>query len=337
MVPLAQHAVNAVHLMLIFYGQGLNFSRQPEKISRMSEQETESRRIEESIEPASFSYRSPFPGRSPVLISVPHAGRHYPPEVRALSAVPLAALVQLEDRYADALVEGLDARGFGVIVAEVARATIDLNRDPRDIDRRMIARLPHGYAVIESAKSRGGLGLFPRSLPRVGNLWRGLLHWDQACARLASIHAPYHALIEQEMRAIRAEHGEALLLDVHSMPPLEAGRFAGEARPDVVIGDRFGASASARFSEIARSVVIRHGLHCVLNHPYPGTYVAERHGNPVAGRNVLQIEISRDLYLDAALRELGSGVTAIRAMVAELAETLADEAGRDSGLAIAAE
>ena len=337
MVPTAQHAVNAAHLMLIFYGQGLNFSSQPEKNSHMTKSETDSDGMERRVGAAPFSYFSPFSARSPVLISVPHAGRHYPAEVRAMSAVPVSTLAQLEDRYADTLVEGLDAHGYSVIVAEIARAVIDLNRDPRDIDRRMIAGMPHGEALIETAKSRGGLGLFPRSLPRVGCLWRGLLHWHEARARIATIHTPYHALIAQEMRAIQAEHGEALLIDVHSMPPLEPGRFGGDSRPDVVIGDRFGASASARFSDVARAVVTRHGLRSALNHPYPGTYIAERHGKPAAGRHVLQIEISRDLYLDAALREVGSGVTAIRAMVADLVNTLRDEITRDSALAIAAE
>lgn len=273
----------------------------------------------------------------PVLISVPHAGRHYPADVLHLSAHPRATLERLEDRHADALALGLAEQGYGVIVAQIARAAIDLNRDPREIDRRMIAGLPHGQPLIETAKSRGGLGLFPCSLPRAGGLWRGMLRWNEAQARIAGIHAPYHARIEQAMRAIRAEHGQAVLLDLHSMPPLERERYADAARPDVVIGDRFGASASALFSELARAVVMRHGFRCALNHPYPGTYIAERHGKPASGRHVLQIEISRDLYLDGSLRDLGPGLGAVCAMMADLAETLSAAVSRASDCTIAAE
>ncbi len=323
--------------MLIFYGQGLNFSAQRDKNSRMTSEMQQNEEVARLEEAASYAIYGPEQLHGPVLISVPHAGRVYPAEVRAQSAHPPATLALLEDRHADALVAGLDARGFRVIVAQLARAAIDLNRDPREIDRRMIAGMPHGHAVIETTKSRGGLGLFPRSLPRVGSLWRGPLHWDQAQARIAAVHAPYHARIEQEMQAIKAAYGQALLLDVHSMPPLEPGRFGGDARPDVVIGDRFGVSAAARFSEIARAVVARHGLHCALNHPYPGTYIAERHGRPSAGRHALQIEISRDLYLDSTLREPGEGLASIRAVVGDLADTLRDELARDSGFALAAE
>lgn len=291
-------------------------------------------------ESPAFGYFGPADPQWPVLISVPHAGRHYPDSVLARSAVPLATLARLEDRHADALVMGLEEQGYGIVCARVARAVIDLNRDPRDIDRRMIAALPHGQALIETAKSRGGLGLFPRSLPRIGGLWRAPMPWAEAHARIEAIHAPYHAELERRLRMIRAVHGQALLLDVHSMPPLEPDRFAGALRPDVVIGDRFGASAASRFAEVAREVVLRHGLKAAVNHPYPGTYIAERHGKPAAGRHVVQIEISRDLYLDAALREPGAGLNALRAMLLDLAESLREEINRaapPAALPIAAE
>lgn len=337
MVPVAQHAVNAAHLMLIFYGQGLNFAARRDKKSRMTGDEKEQGGQAGLEEAGSFAFFGPDKPRWPVLISVPHAGRFYPDDVRDLSAHPLSMLARLEDRHADALVSGLIAQGYGVIVAQVARAAIDLNRDPRDIDRRMISGMPHGQALIETAKSRGGLGLFPRSLPRMGGLWRAPLHWARAQARIEAIHVPYHARIEQTMRAIRTEHGEALLLDVHSMPPLDVGRLGGSARPDVVIGDRFGTSAATRFSEIARAVVGMHGFCCALNHPYPGTYITERHGKPESRRHVLQLEISRDLYLDSGLCEIGPGLTAVRAMIEDLAKALRDELSRDSNFAQAAE
>lgn len=285
---------------------------------------------------APFSFHAPSGAARPLLVSVPHAGRFYPDREKARSAVPLEVLARLEDRHADALVAGLDARGYGVVVAHVARAVIDLNRDPRDIDRRMIAGMPHGQAVIETAKSRGGLGLFPRSLPRVGGLWRAPLPWVEAEARVAAIHAPYHALLDRQMHAIRAAEGQALLLDVHSMPPLERARYPAGQRPDIVIGDRFGASAATRFSESARAVVERHGLCAAVNHPYAGTYIAERHGRPAQGRHALQIEISRDLYLDERLEEPGQGLSAMRALIIDLAGALAEEL-RGQDLPVAAE
>lgn len=311
--------------MLIFYGQGLNFGADQEKKSGMTH-----------VDEAPFRFSGSETPLFPLLLAVPHAGRYYPDEVRSRCAVAPYILNRLEDRHADALIGDLVGRGFGMLVAHIARATIDLNRDPRDIDRRMISGLPHGQALIETAKSRGGLGLFPRSLPRIGPLWRHPLPWSEARERIDTIHAPYHARLEREMTRIFTLHGQALLLDVHSMPPLEQGRFADGPRPDVVIGDRYGASAAPRFAELARQVAMRHGLVAAVNHPYPGSYTLERHGRPAQGRHAIQIEISRDLYLDARLDALGEGVDATRAMLTELALTLAEEM-RGEALPVAAE
>ena len=269
----------------------------------------------------------------PVLFSVPHAGRDYPASVLARSRLPEDALQRLEDRYADLLVTELVADGHVTVVAKAPRAVIDLNRDPRDIDLCTVSGIPRGLHLVQSPKQRGGLGLFPRFLPRVGDLWIGPLSWEAAESRIRTIHAPYHAEIERQIDLIAGRHGQAVLLDVHSMPPLSSG---GAGRADIVIGDRFGVSASPRLADIVRAVAIGHGLAAAVNHPYPGYYLIERHGRPRSGRHALQIEISRDLYLDEALDEPGPGLPAIRAMLAEMAEALADELTR-GGFAVAAE
>lgn len=260
--------------------------------------------------------------KAPVLLSVPHAGRDYSADVIARSRVPLTALRRLEDRYADLLITELIQQGYAAIIARIPRAVIDLNRDARDVDGRMVAALPRGRPKIQSAKQRGGLGLFPRSLPRVGELWREPIAWREAAERIERIHEPYHAAIDHRLVAVRSYFGQAMLIDVHSMPPLDA---RDGPRPDIIIGDRFGASASPRFAEVARAVVANQGFVVAINHPYPGYYLAERHGRPAEGRHVLQVEISRDMYLDSALEEVGPGLRSVRTMLAELVSTLADE------------
>jgi N-formylglutamate amidohydrolase len=190
----------------------------------------------------------------------------------------------------------------------------------------MVKGLPRNQPLMQSPKQRGGLGLFPRSLPRAGDLWHGLMEWEEACERIEGAHVTFHAAVSTEIDELRAIWDEALLLDIHSMPPLIA--LSGEARPDVVIGDRFGVSACSRLSDIAIDVVERHGLSVALNHPYPGYYILERHGQPSRGRHALQIEISRDLYLDEQLRLPGPGLGPTRKMLNDLVFELAEELGR---------
>lgn len=269
---------------------------------------------------------------APVLFSVPHAGREYSDAAIARSRLPVAALQRLEDRHADLLVTELIGVGHVAIVAKAPRAIIDLNRDPRDIDPCAVKGMPRTLHLIQSPKQRGGLGLFPRFLPRVGDLWSEPLAWEEAESRIRLIHAPFHAEIERRVDRIVQRHGQALLLDIHSMPPLSRG----VAHADVVIGDRFGVSASPRLAETARAVVERHGLAVAVNHPYPGYYLIERHGRPRAGRHALQIEIARDLYLDEALDAPGPGLPAVRAMLADVTAALTEELTRGD-FAVAAE
>jgi N-formylglutamate amidohydrolase len=262
----------------------------------------------------------------PIVLSVCHAGRHYPRDLAAQLRVPSTALRRLEDRHADGLIAPLVAQGASAIVAHAPRALIDLNRDERDIDPAMIADLPRDASLMTSAKQRGGLGLFPNSLPGVGPLWGGRLSWQEAQRRTGQIHRPYHARLAQMLDTAQGVHGNVLLLDVHSMPPLKAGR-TGDRVPDIVIGDRFGASAGSRLSAVAMAVAGGWGFEAALNHPYPGSYVLERHGRPEKGRHALQIEISRALYLDDAHDQPADGMRSVQDMLCALVSALETELG----------
>ncbi|RVT43595.1 N-formylglutamate amidohydrolase [Sphingobium algorifonticola] len=263
------------------------------------------------------------PPASPVVVSVPHAGRAYPAPLLALSRVPAATLRRLEDRYADLLVHGLIARGHDVLLAHAPRALIDLNRDTREIDPVMLRSLPHGVPLLASAKLRGGLGLVPRRLPGVGDLWRGPIDWADVRQRIAAVHAPYHATLADRLARARAAFGYAILLDVHSMPPLPEIDAQPAAR--IVLGDRFGRSASHRLIARAHDMFALAGLHVAQNHPYPGNYLLERHGRPERDIHALQVEVDRSLYLDSALDRPGPGLATMQAMLVRLADILADE------------
>ena len=271
----------------------------------------------------------------PVILSVPHAGRDYPDALLAAARVRPGLLRRLEDRWVDLLARPLIARGFSVLVARAPRAMIDLNRHEREVDPGMIADAPRDAAWHSSAKLRGGLGLFPRRMPGASELWQRPLCWAEARERIETLHRPYHAAIAHRMRAARDAHGHAILIDLHSMPPLPPAG-AGQVPPGVVLGDRFGRSASTQLMALAAEIVESHGVSVAQNHPYAGDHLIERHGNPDRGLHALQVEIDRRLYLDAALEQPGPGVARMQAVVTDLAEALAVELPR-AGYAMAAE
>lgn len=278
----------------------------------------------------SFDRIGPIPPDSPVIVSVPHAGRDYPLQLRAAAAVPVAAMLALEDRHADAV--ALAARvDETIIVQRRARAWIDLNRaeDERDPMIDEGARpIPAGAAAT---KLRSGLGLVPRrSAPGVA-IWKRRLADDEVCARIAEDHRPYHAALAEALGAARDRFGAALLLDVHSMPPLPGG-----APARIVIGDRFGRSAGGRLVHRLESAVVAAGHRTALNAPYPGGYILARHGRPDRHVHAIQIEIDRRLYLDAGLTAPGKELADTAALLRRMIDAATDEL-LTGGLALAAE
>jgi N-formylglutamate amidohydrolase len=275
-------------------------------------------------------------GASPLVFAVPHAGRDYGYDLLDRARVTPLTLARLEDRFADLLADALIARGECVLIARRPRAMIDLNRDEREIDPQAIAGLPRDVHPQTSAKVRGGLGLVPDRLAYAGALWRHPLPWTELVRRIETIHRPYHAALAEALDAARARHGAALLVDIHSMPPLRTVPDHGGPSPRIVIGDRFGRSASDRLTGLAADVARRHGLPVSVNMPYSGNHILERQGAPRRGVHAIQIEMDRALYLQIDLMTPGPGLPAMQDLLVAMAESLARELG-SPGLALAAE
>jgi N-formylglutamate amidohydrolase len=268
----------------------------------------------------------------PVLLSVPHAGRDYPPELLDALRLPPAALVRLEDRYADALTRRCVALGYPVIMARRARAWIDLNRDEEDIDAEMVQGALRSDYPTPGVKQRGGLGLIPRRLSGEGELWKRQFTLDEVQHRILSFHRPYHEAVADVLEQMRRRFSVAILLDLHSMPPIR-GAASGPA-PQFVVGDRFGKSAASRYAELLITQLQAHGFNVALNHPYAGAYILRRHARPCANIHAIQLEVDRSLYLDPDLRHPGVGFDRMDTMISALVSALVDEAlGSDALIA----
>lgn len=281
-------------------------------------------------EPA-FAIIGPASPRSPVVLAVPHAGRGYPEDVVSRARVPLERLRALEDRHADRLVERAVAEGATAIIARLARAAIDLNRDPREIDPAMIEAGADLPALVSTGKLRAGLGLFPRRLPSCGELWRRRMSVDEAGRLITTVHEPYHRAIAEQIEAAKAAFGTAVLIDCHSMPPLPVRQAGGPAR--IVVGDRFGAGASPVVVDLVMAVIEGAGLRTARNHPYAGGHTIDRHGRPRGSVHAVQIEFDRSLYLDAALDSPTARVDDCARLLATIATELSAMLSPDQLLA----
>lgn len=269
---------------------------------------------------------------TPLVLSVPHAGRAYSAELLRAARVPLNVLEALEDRLVDRLIWRAVAAGAVAVVGNAPRAEIDLNRDERELDPAMIAPPPPSHALLSTARTRGGLGLVPARLAGAGGLWRGRMSRDELKRRVETIHRPYHAALAAALNAARKQFGTAVLLDCHSMPP----RARGEAAAGIIFGDRYGTTVDPGVLAAALAAARTLGFAATCNDPYAGGHVIERHGRPADGLHALQIEIDRGLYLDEALREAGPGFDRVARLVAAVGEAAGAAAAGDP-LPIAAE
>jgi len=279
-------------------------------------------------EPPSTPIHAPFfrigPERpvSPVILSVPHAGRDYGPHLLKAARLNQAALETLEDRLVDRLVWRATAAGATAFIARAPRAEIDLNRDGREIDPALIAPpLPSG-GMVQSARTRGGLGLIPSRIAGSGPIWRERIPRAELARRIETIHAPYHAALETALGHARARFGEAVLLDCHSMPPRPRPRGEDGGIAAIVFGDRHGTTIAADLLDAALAAARALGYRAACNAPYAGGYIVARHGRPQGGVHALQIEIDRSTYLDADLRTPGPGFEGVARLIAAVAQAL---------------
>ena len=268
--------------------------------------------------PSALSSPVPTP-KSPVVISVAHAGREYD-DLAELARVPVDDLRPLEDRFADALI---DPDGKHRVVAFARpRAWIDVNRETHDLDSSMIAGVP---ARILSARARGGLGLIPRRLAGVGELWRRPLTRVELDARLFDYRA-FHTRVEAALKGARMAFGRAILIDLHSMPSLAN-------RVQAVIGNAHHAACDRHTTDTLRALLEEAGLSVALNQPYAGGAIVRRHGRPALGVQAFQLELDRALYLELTHDQPGPGLARMRDLIAQIAATLAV----DDSLPLAAE
>ena len=264
---------------------------------------------------------------SPVLLAVPHAGRRYPSELLDSMRNPDFSAIRLEDRLIDVVGEEVARQtGASLLVAHAPRAMIDLNRAVEDMDWTMVAEgRPAGTAhSAANRRARGGLGLVPRRLNGLGEIWKSRLTHDEVRQRIADVHEPYHAALKTALDRIRSRWGAALLIDLHSMPPLRK-KHPHDRPAHFVVGDRFGASCDGMLSAAAMRYFGREGRRAGHNRPYAGGYVLDRHGSPTVGIHAMQIEVCRSLYLTHDHSAPGDRAPEVASLLAGLVRTLAEE------------
>jgi N-formylglutamate amidohydrolase len=242
--------------------------------------------------PGIFELRRPERRRLPLVVAVPHAGQHYPPELIEASRLELGTLRMTEDVMVDELFASALELGAPMIKALVGRAYLDVNRDARELDPRLIEGPLPPESLESSRNVENGLGVIPRLGMGGLAIYRDHMPLAEAEQRIARLHRPYHEALSALIEETKALFGYCLLIDAHSMP---GGSAPGA---DIVLGDCHGESCDPVLASLAHKIFSGLGFRVERNRPYAGGFTTRHYGRPASHLHTLQIEIDRGLYID---------------------------------------
>ena len=268
----------------------------------------------EDVDGPAFEVDFPSPDRplGALVFGSPHSGRIYPEAFMAATDLDAVQIRGSEDAFVDQLIETAPTHGVPVISARFARAYLDVNREPWELDPRMFADELPTFASRRSPRVMAGLGAIARIVREGQEIYARKLTFAEAAERVNAVHGPYHAALENLLARAKAAHGVAVLLDWHSMPREATAANCSGPRPDIVLGDRFGAACSPGIARRIEQELTALGYRVVRNAPYAGGYTTEHYGKPRAGIHAVQIEISRALYLDEGTLNPSAGFGVLR-------------------------
>ena len=244
-----------------------------------------------AAEPEPFRLDRPARQAVPFLFASPHSGRSYPASLLENTRLDATTLRRSEDAFVDELFAGVVKLGAPLLAAQFPRAFLDVNRSSTELDAGMFAAPLKVPVDAPSPRVTAGLGVIPRIVRDGAEIYRGKLDTGEADTRISRLYQPYHRALANLIAETHARFGVAVLIDCHSMP-------SALSVPDIVLGDRYGASAAASLTARTETAFVREGFSVARNTPYAGGHTTVLHGRVAAGCHALQIEVNRALYLD---------------------------------------
>lgn len=283
---------------------------------------------------STYTLNTPEVATSCVVFSSPHSGSNYPASFLESTRLDSLAIRSSEDAFVNELFMVAPLSGAHLLTAHAPRAFIDLNRAADELDPALIKGVKR---TPGNARITAGLGVIPRIVGNGQVIHTGKIPLAEAEARISKYHTPYHNCLRDLLATKKAAHGMAILLDCHSMPQksLDAAPLVNKKTPDIIIGDRFGASSDRWMVDSVAQIFASSGLVVAHNTPFSGGYITQHYGRPSKGVHAVQIEINRALYMDEVRIERADSFDDFQKTLSNITRLLAD-IGPDS-IAVAAE
>jgi N-formylglutamate amidohydrolase len=236
----------------------------------------------------SFRIIKPSAESVPIIVSVPHCGIAFPPELIHQYNPTLSTAPDDTDWFVDKLYDFAPALGITMITAHYSRWVIDLNRDPESkplySDGRIITALCPATNFL-------GESIY------VDN--REDIESDEVRRRVEQYYLPYHQKLQELLQSTKEKFGKVLLWDCHSIrqyvPTIRKEKF-----PDLILGDADETSCELKLIESTINILSSSGYTFQHNDPFKGGYITRQYGKPKRNEHALQLEMSKVNYMDDA-------------------------------------
>ncbi len=268
-----------------------------------------------------FRLEMPRVLRSGVVFASPHSGDHYQESFLSQSVLDNLQIRSSADAYVDQLFGAAPRLGAPLLAATAPRAYVDLNRAPDELDPALILDV---QKKGQNPRIASGLGVIPRVVANGRAIYSGKLPKKEAERRLDKYWHPYHTQLHHLLSRGRRKFGASVLIDCHSMPHEAVGEphLRNARKPEVVLGDRFGAACSGEVMEQVEAAFARAGLTVARNAPFAGAYITQTYGRPSHNQHAIQVEIDRSLYMDEHKIEPHDGFDVLRKILVEVTAEL---------------
>lgn len=230
-----------------------------------------------------FFYTKPSGTELPIIFSSPHSGREVPPEVMSALLKPFCATLPDTDFDVDKLYGFTPSMGCHLLCAKYNRYVIDLNRPPNSEPLYKDGRRITGLVPTTTFSGDSLYSVEPDS--------------NEIANRIEKFHTPYHAKISQLIKDLKTRHPKVVLFECHSISRQSPG-IQKDPLPDLMIGTDDGNSIPKALSEKIHSLLSSSGYTTVMNSPFKGGFITRNYHDLTNGVYSIQLEMSKDLYLD---------------------------------------
>jgi N-formylglutamate amidohydrolase len=239
---------------------------------------------------------------SPLILSFPHSGTYVPDEIFN-KFTDIGKQLSDTDWFLEELYLSVIEKIKPVVLySNVSRYVVDLNRPPDNkslyAGRPLLGVCPDKTFAGSDIYSNGNIPSDDEVAYRIDNYWK-----------------PYHLEIERQIERALNDFGYALIYDAHSIRS-EVPRLFSDKLPDLNVGTNEGKSCSNAMSKTMMSVLSEAGYSSVLDERFIGGFITRHYGAPNNNVHAVQMEISKQNYMDE------ENIKFISSQAAELSDVL---------------